>query len=364
MRWVSEAIGAGLVLLSLADVFLTVLYVRSGTSLLSDRLARWLWRLFRVADRWVPDDRHRIMSYGGASILLMIIAMWVILLVFGFGLIVLPNLGTGIRSISGATPARLPAALYFAGANLATAGSEDLIPSTPGMRLLAVVCPLIGMSVITLTLTYLLQVYQALMRRNTFALRLHFATRGTGDAAELIAGLGAGGDFAGARGDLGALAHELVNLYESHHFYPMLLYFRFRDPHYALGRMATIAMDAATLIRSALDSETYAPLQNCAASTMLWEGGTHLLQEMARVLLPEACGRPGEPPNDATAERWREHFRAAASRMREAGIRTASDERGGAEQYVRLRSHWDAAVRSFAIYMDYAPAERDPAAAV
>lgn len=363
MRWVLEGLGAALVLLSLVDVFLTVLYIRSGTSLLSDRLARWTWRLFRVADRWVPDDRHRLMSYGGASILLLIIATWVILLVFGFALISWPNLGTGIQSPSGHTPTQLPAALYFAGANLATAGSNDLIPSTPGMRLVAVVCPLIGMSVITLTLTYLLQVYQALMRRNTFALRLHFATCRTGDAAELIAGLGAGGDFSGARADLGALANELVNLYESHHFYPMLLYFRFRDPHYALSRMTTIAMDTATLIRSALDGETYATLQNCAASTTLWEGGTHVLLEMAKVLLPGACGCPGDPPDDATAERWREHYRAAVHRMRRAGIRTERDVRAGANRYVDLRRHWDAALRSFASYMDYAPAERDPAAA-
>jgi hypothetical protein len=363
VRWVWESIGVGLVLLSLADIFLTVLYVRSGTSLISDRLARWIWRVFRVVDRWVPDDRHRIMSFGGASILLLMIAFWVILLVVGFALVAWPNLGTAIRSVNGPTPTGPAAALYFAGANLATAGSNDLIPATPGMRLVAVVCPLIGMSVITLTLTYLLQVYQALMRRNTFALRLHFATRGTGDAAELIAGLGAGGDFAGARGDLGGLARELVNLYESHHFFPMLLYFRFRDPHYALARMTTIAMDTATLIRSALDPESYAPLQNCAASTTLWEGGTHLLQEMARVLLPESCGRPGEPPDSATADRWREHYRAAAVRLREAGIRTAPDEQSGAEQYVQLRSKWDVALRSFASYMDYAPAERDPAAA-
>lgn len=363
MRWLVETIGTALVLLSLADVFLTVLYVRSGTSLISDRLARWTWRLFRIVDRWVPDDHHRIMSFGGASILLLIITVWVWLLVFGFALIVLPNLGTGIRSLNGPTPTGFPAAVYFAGANLATAGSNDLIPASKTMRVVAVICPLIGMSIITLTLTYLLQVYQALMRRNTFALRLHFATRGTGDAAELIAGLGAGGDFAGARGDLGALAHELVNLYESHHFFPMLLFFRFRDPHYALSRMATVSMDTATLIRSVLDPEHYAPLQQCAAATMLWEGGTHLLQEMARVLLPEFCDRPGAPPDEATALRWREHCRAAAARLREAGIRTVPDEHAGAERYLELRSKWDFSVRGFADYMDYAPAERDPASA-
>jgi hypothetical protein len=362
MQGTLEAIGSALVLLSLADVFLTVLYVRSGTSLISDRLARWIWRLFRFVDRWVPDNNHRIMSFGGASILLLIIAAWVLLLVFGFALIALPNLGTGIRSASGITPNGLPAAIYFSGSNLATAGSSDLVPATKAMRLVAVFCPLIGMSIITLTLTYLLQVYQALMRRNTFALRLHFATGATGDAAELIAGLGAGGDFAGARSDLGSLAGEMVDLYESHHFFPMLLFFRFRDAHYALSRMTTITMDAATLIRSALDPAHYAPLQNCAASTMLWEGGTHLLDEMARVLLPESRQRPGPRPDEDTNRRWREHYRAAAGRLRQAGIRTVPDEQAGAERYIELRAKWDFSLRGFAAYMDYAPAERDPAA--
>ena len=39
--------------------------------------------------------------------------------------------------------------------------------------------------------------YAALLQRNTFALRLHFATKATGDAAELVVGLGAAGDFSG-----------------------------------------------------------------------------------------------------------------------------------------------------------------------
>jgi hypothetical protein len=204
-------------------------------------------------------------------------------------------------------------------------------------------------------------VYAALLQRNTFALRLHFATKATGDAAELIAGLGATGDFSGVRADLGALAGDLVNLYEAHHFYSTLLYFRFREPVYGLARVGTVAMDTVTLIRTALDSARYAAIQDCAAANTLWEGGTHLLREMARVLLPNECGPPSESPDEATAQRWRAHYRAAAERFRRAGIATTADEAAGAERYIELRSEWDNPVRGFAAYMDRSGAERDPA---
>src|SRR5205823_3769947 len=131
-----------------------------------------------------------------------------------------------------------------------TVGTSDFSPRTWFFRLLYTFDSLVGMSVITLTVTYFLEIYNALQRRNTFALKLHLATGETGDAAELIAGVGPQGHFEAGYTHLAEMAAEMAGFTESHHFYDVLLYFRFREPHYAVSRIALVALDAISLMKS------------------------------------------------------------------------------------------------------------------
>ncbi|HUP08924.1 MAG TPA: hypothetical protein VMU47_17320 [Caldimonas sp.] len=48
---------------------------------------------------------------------------------------------------------------------------------------------------------------------------------------------------------------------------------------------------------------------------------------------------------------------------RDAGLRTAPDERAGADEYVRLRGEWDAHVAPLVGYDSYAMNTLDPATA-
>ena len=43
VRWMEPVLGTVLMVNVLADVFLTVLYARAGTGVMSDRLARQVW---------------------------------------------------------------------------------------------------------------------------------------------------------------------------------------------------------------------------------------------------------------------------------------------------------------------------------
>ena len=95
-------VGAVLMLVVLLDVFLTVLYARIGTGILSHKLARLTWRLFRL----LPAGRHRpiSLSFCGPAILVLLLLTWSVLLAFGAGLIIHPELSTGVRASSGETP--------------------------------------------------------------------------------------------------------------------------------------------------------------------------------------------------------------------------------------------------------------------
>ena len=208
-----------------------------------------------------------------------------------------------------------------------------------------------GMSIITLTLTYFLEVYNALHRRNTFCLKIHLATAETGDAAELVAGIGPEGEFTAGYAHLAEMSAEMIELKESHHFYPVLFYFRFRDPHYAVARQALVTLDAVTLIKSALEDERYAWSKESAAVAQLWRASMHLLTVLAVGFLPGGLPQVPGPPNGPTLDRWRRRYFAGVRRLRQAGIKSFADEQLGAEVYVSLRASWDRYIKAFADFM-------------
>jgi hypothetical protein len=85
-----------------------------------------------------------------------------------------PELGTSIRASNGETPTDFVTAMYAGGTSMGIVGASDFTPHTSPTRLLFLFNLLIGMSVMSLTLTYLMQVYTALRRRNVLAMNLHF----------------------------------------------------------------------------------------------------------------------------------------------------------------------------------------------
>jgi hypothetical protein len=282
-------LGALLIVLVLLDVFLTVLYARVGAGVISNHLAGATWWTFRTLARPFPRRRDTLLSFCGPSILVLLVGAWVLGLMCGGAMIVQPSLGSGIVTTSGRTPTDFVTALYIVGDSLTTVGTSDFAPRTGALKLFQTFLSLVGISMLTLTLTYFLEIYNALHSRNTFAVKMHHATGSSGDAAELIAGVGPQGQFQAGYNHLTEMAGEMIELFENHHFYAILLYFRFREPHYALARMALITLDTVTLIKSALDDREYAWVKESAAVVQMWRASMEMLTELARVFLPAGC---------------------------------------------------------------------------
>src|SRR4051812_48107144 len=93
VRWVEPILGVPLMLVVLADVFLTVLYARMGTAILSERLGRALWLAFRGASNLAPSRRDRVLAYAAPAIVLTVLAVWIMLLMLGAALVIHPHLG-------------------------------------------------------------------------------------------------------------------------------------------------------------------------------------------------------------------------------------------------------------------------------
>ena len=353
---------AGIVIVAgiLLDVFLTVLYARMGYSIAADLLAQAVWSVVVRCSR--PFQKHRplILSFGGPLIVVAVLGFWMTAVICGSGMIFQPELGAAVRAYTGETPRDFITALYVTGTTMITLGTGTLEPHTPASRLLYVFNPVIGMSLITLTITYIVEIYNALHDRNTLALKLFLMSGKTGDAADLVAALGSGGDFSIGYSMLAEIGAELVSLKESHNFYPVLFYFRFRSAYYSVSMASLIALDMATLLSTALNEKRYGWLKNAAAVITVREAGALLINTLQQTFLPK---RPAESeaPDEEEMKLWRLRYFTALRRFQDAGIETRVDEDAGAREYAEVRRKWNPYIRTLAPAMGFAMDEVDPA---
>ena len=361
LRWIEQTAGCLVILLVLLDVFLTVLYARIRPGILSYPLGRVTWRSFRGISRLFPGQDAAILSFCGPAILVLLVVLWAVALTCGTALVIHPMLGTSVRASSGSTPADFGTAMYAGGSSLAIVGSSDFVPQTAAFRMFYLFNSLAGLSVLSLTLTYIMQIYTALLRRNTLGLQLYLSTNQSKDAAELIAGMGPSGQFSICYTDLSALSGSMASIAETHHFYPVLFYFRFKEPYYSVSLSTMIALDAVALLQSGLDDRQFGWLKQSGAVTQLSQAAMLLLTTLENAFVPGGASDQDSPDKETLA-RWRNRYFAGLRRMQEAGIATVADQQAGAASYIALRTRWAGSIKKLAPTMSYSKEDVDPAA--
>jgi len=355
MRWVEPVAGTLLMALVLADVFLTVLYARAGTGFISNRLARLVWLVLRS---FASDhSKGRLLSFCGPLIVVALLLTWSILLALGAALIVHPRLGTSITNSSQSTPTDFVTAVYVAGSSLSFVGASNFAPQSSGAKLLFLLNSVIGTSVISLTITYLMQIYGALRSRNSLCLKIHTLSDETGDAAELLAHLFAENQLSAGYNILSSLAAEVTEAKEAHHFYPILFYFRFPEPYYAVSRSWLIALDTVSLIQSVLPKEAKW-LKQSGAVTQLSSAALLLLSTLDDVFLQD---KASADTNDGDHQLWPVRFQNVRRRLQEAGIDVTDDFQHSLESYIEHRRRWAPLIRKVGRSMAYKLSEIDPA---
>jgi hypothetical protein len=359
MAFVEQIAGAVTTIIVLLDIFLTVLYARAGTALFSPVVSRGIWFLFRLGSRPFRRNRGRVLSFCGPVILVALIFVWAVGLALGSALIMHPHLGGGIRASQGSTPRDFMSALYAGASSLSFVGSSDFKPQSAVFQALYMLNSLIGMSVMSLVLTYVMQIYNALKSRNALGLAIQTLSDDTGDAAELIAGLGPQGQFDSGSSNLSSLASKASELKESHHFYPLLFYFRFAETYYSVSQTATVLLDSVSLLKSALSDQEYNWLKESATVAQCWRAAMLLVRMLEEVFLHSEQPQRQFLVDAGARERRRTRYIAALERMRQAGIKTIADPVTGFETYVSLRERWDGHVSRLRESMLYEAGEID-----
>ncbi|RFB88688.1 hypothetical protein B5K11_24770 [Rhizobium leguminosarum bv. trifolii] len=328
-----QLLGAGVMVLFLVDIFFIVLYARAGTGLLAPKWNRLIWAVVSGASGLSSRHRSTILSFAGPLIVVALIVFWAFGLTVGAALIIRPELGTSIRPSSGNSPTDIVTALLVAGSSLSIVGGGEYSPHTSGTRILFLLNSLIGASVLSLVLSYLVQVYSALRERNALALTVDLMTGGTGDGAEMLARLGPDGDFSSAPSELGNLVRSLAMTKEAHHFYPLLFYFRFREPLYSVSRMSFILLDLTSLIGTTLDRQKHGALVQSASVASLYNCSRFLLETLDQNFPTANKGHKDQASNKAIAR----SYAAALEVLQRAGINTQPD----AKRYADQRGQWE-----------------------
>ena len=358
IQLIEKILGLILGFLVLLDVFLLVLHARADSGIISRLISLPLWRGFVGISHSLGPRKGSFLSFSGPVILLTILASWFLLLTLAAALIIHPDLGTGIKNLHGETPTTFDTALYNAGHSLDFISGSEFAPDTGQWRLFFLVTSIIGVALTPLVITYLLEVYNSLKLRNSLGLKVHLHSLETGDAAEVVAGIGPKGKFEAGYVSLETWASENNHVKESHHFHPILFFFRFKEPYYSASRTALTTLDTVSLIKSALDNEEYGWLKHSAAVELLWLSTLMELKTLIHTFVPNADLE--SPIPSERKELWRRRYREGVDRLRRAGIQ-ATDM--GAEEYVSLRSQWDQYITLLAPKFAYEMDEVDTALA-
>lgn len=218
---VLEIAGTVITLYTLREVFRDIFHPARGGN-----LSDWIGRICSSSLR---HTRYR--NAVGPIALVAVLLSWVLLLALGFAVIyfgLYPKYFVTSSPESLALLSRATHCLYFSFGALCTFGTFDLNPRTDWLRLIVAAEGLIGISMITASVSWLVLLYPALERQRYIARHISLL-----DEAEQESGLSSVREFGAPF--LQRLARELLQVRLDVWLFPISLYFYALQPEFTLA---------------------------------------------------------------------------------------------------------------------------------
>jgi hypothetical protein len=163
--------GIALIALALRDIFET-LFHPLGRGVIARHIVLGVW----VAARRLTARASSALVLAGPLAYVIVIACWAGMLVVGWALIFLPHLPDGYVFDPGLIAADhdgFEDALYISLVNISSLGYGDISPQSALLRILGPTETIFGLALLTASISWLISIYNALSRRNTFAHEVH-----------------------------------------------------------------------------------------------------------------------------------------------------------------------------------------------
>src|SRR5215467_1783596 len=336
VRWLGFAVGLGLLLATASSVIKTLLIPRASHSLFGSALA-WVVRgTFRKVTTRVEDlrQRERILAATGPAWLISLLVTWLLVLVFGFALLLWPLKRGGF-----------PLALEEAGSSIFTLGFVR--PSGPAPSAIVFLAAASGLALVAMLIAYLPVLYAAFNRREIQVRTLEALAGSPPWGPELLARQALIGDVAFLPKVYDRWAELAADIGESHTNYRTLVYFRSPDPNTSWLLSLLAVMDAAALHLS------LNPVSAPPEARPLMRVGYITLRKLARGL---GMAVSEDPHPEDPILLTRVEFDAALDRMRKAGWEFERSADEAWPHFHGWRVNYEGAAYALARFLDLPPA--------
>jgi hypothetical protein len=339
MKFFAVILGVVLILMVLWETFETIVLPRRVTR--QFRLTRlfyrstwrpWTWLAARRGSRKKHDS---LLSYYGPLSLLLLLALWAVTLVVGFGLL---HYGLHDRLSGALFASDFGNALYLSGTTLFTLGLGDVLPASSLGRFITVLEAGMGFGYLALVIGYLPVLYQAFSRREVTISLLDARAGSPPTAYEMLRRQSGVHGMEALTELLRAWETWSADLMESHLSYPVLAYFRSQHDNQSWIASLTAILDVCALAMVGLEGMCQ------YQARMTFAIARHALVDLSQVF--------GEPPaREAAVDRLPpEALADLRTRLQAVGFVLAEGDTA-TEELRRLRGLYEPYALSLAGYL-------------
>ena len=278
---------------SIIEALWTTIWSDKNSSPLTSRLTSGIWKAFRV---FVRPGNNSLLNFAGPFILISSVISWILMLWLGWVLIFYAIPDAALVKSSNAIP-DLTDLIWFIAYCMFTIGNGDLTPNGDVWQVITSFVGFSGMGMVTLAITYLLQVVSAVVNKRSFASQVAAIGK---TAEEFVKKEWSRGSFGSIELQLNSLTAQLSTISEQHLAFPILHYYHTANVKKSLAMAVAILYDAVLLIELGVE-EQHQPSESILSSTR--QSVDSFLQTLKGAFIKPAPDVPKSPDLSSLTEK-------------------------------------------------------------
>jgi hypothetical protein len=250
--------GILLTLWGLTEGLWTTLWLDGNSAPFTSRYTTFVWKIFRLLFR---SSNDRKLSLAGPFILITTVLIWICIIWLGWTIIFWSH-PHSLNAQNLSEPVDFTDVLWYVAYNMFTVGNGDFTPRGGTWQVLSSFISLTGMTMVTLSITYVLQVISAVTSKRSIAGQITSIGK---TAEEFVAKQWTGEGFGAIELQLNSLSQQLATNNEQHLAFPILHYYHAARIEKSQDIAIAILDDALTLIELGVE-EKYKPAETILSS--------------------------------------------------------------------------------------------------
>lgn len=209
----------------LIDLYFTILHYE-GNGAISNMLQKGIWKIFRSLSAMLPlSSRSLILSHGAPIMIICTLLLWIGLEITGFAFVYYAGMNSSNFIFLTKDISYFQTAFYFSSVTLPTLGFGDVVPVSTFFRTTAAVESLIGFAIMTLSLSFILNIYKVIQQFRILASSLYHQISPANDVWMIVKRNWHNFRFEADNEFFRDLHQRLLDWYENLHQFPIAYYF-------------------------------------------------------------------------------------------------------------------------------------------